>query len=67
MKIKSGMKWYRMLEGGEQYWAGRAYDANHAEERAFWEDEPGSYPRYTLQRWDGKKWVTIYKDACLAV
>jgi hypothetical protein len=63
---KSGKKWFRMLENGEQYWTGKAFDPEHAEERAFWDEEPGSYPRYTLQRWDGKKWVNIYKDECLA-
>jgi hypothetical protein len=63
---KSGKKWYRMLENGEQYWTGKAFDPEHAEERAFWDEEPGSYPRYTLQQWNGKKWVTIYKDECLA-
>ena len=63
---KSGMKWYRMMESGEHYWNGKAYNPAHAEELAFWDEEPGSYPRYTLQRWDGKKWVNIYKDECLA-
>ena len=60
---------------GETVWQGRAYDARHAEEKAFWDESPGSMERFTLQKWgrvklsrqiSGEGWVTIYRDACLA-
>jgi hypothetical protein len=66
---------YRMLEDGEEFWRGPAYGVDHAEERAFFDESPGSIPRYTLERWGrvkyskqltGKGWVTVYKNEFLA-
>jgi hypothetical protein len=68
---------FRLLDSatGETVWQGRAYDACHAEEKAFWDESPGSMERFTLQKWGrvklsreitGKGWVTLYRDACLA-
>jgi hypothetical protein len=66
---------FRFLQDGETVWQGHAYDPEHAEERAFWDETPGSLERFTLQRWGtvklgptmrGKGWVTVYRDACLA-
>lgn len=54
--------WYRMMENGNQSWIGTAHDEEHAEERCFWDDQPYSQVRYTLERWTGKKWVAVYKD-----
>ena len=62
--------------GGNTTWQGYAYGVEHAEERCFFDEMPGSLERYTLQRWGtvsysksvkGKGWVTIYKDECLAL
>ena len=68
------MDTYRILEDGEQIWQGRAYNSEHAEEKAFADEVPGSLNRYTLQSWGQVKvssqiktggWVTVYRDACL--
>jgi hypothetical protein len=64
------MKTYQILENGELYWRGKAHDPNHAEERAFWDDQPGSLCRYTLQEYKKIKvganrvwgWFTHYKN-----
>ena len=63
---------YRMLCDGEQEWTGRAQNPEHAEQKCFRDEEPGSLCRYTLERWQPApgapqrgKWVTIYKDASL--
>lgn len=62
---------YRMLEDGETIWQGRAHEAAEAEERAFYDEPPGSLCAYTLQRWGKVKisssmtddgWVTIYEN-----
>jgi hypothetical protein len=70
-------KLFRMLdESGEVTWQGQAYDVDHAEERCFFDESPGSLERFTLQRWGRVKlsrsitsdgWVTIYKNQCLAI
>ncbi len=74
MKTKS-RPLFRFLQNGEEIWQGRANDADHAEERAFWDETPGSLERFTLQRWgrvkltkqiSGMGWITVYSDACLA-
>lgn len=60
-----------MLENGEQFWSGKAWDAEHAEERCFYDEEPGSLVKYTLQKWGTKKishsmtmqdWITVYEN-----
>lgn len=65
------MKFYRLLEDGEEIWRGKALDIEHAEERAFWSEQPGSLCRYTLQYWGQVKissemktagWVTVYEN-----
>jgi len=53
---------FRMLCDGEEEWRGRAYDANHAEERAFYNEEPASLCRYTLQVWTGAAWRDVYRN-----
>lgn len=66
-----------MLQDGEEVWRGKAYDAEHAEERFFdaWDESPGSLERYTLQRWGLVRvaswsripgWVTVYENQALA-
>ena len=63
----SKLKRYRMLENGEVFWTGRARNPEHAEERCFHDEEPGSLVRYTLQYWSEsrKDWITVYKDTHL--
>jgi hypothetical protein len=65
---------YRILEDENEFWRGKAYNSEHAEERCFSDEEPGSLVRYTLQKWGRVKisstmhddgWVTVYKNACL--
>lgn len=65
------MKTFRLLEDGEEIWRGKACDVEHAEEKAFWDETPGSFQRYTLQRWGSVKisstmkaagWVTVYAE-----
>jgi hypothetical protein len=58
---------YRMLENGEPSWSGQAAYDEQAEEKCFFDEEPGSLVRYTLQYWSEsrKEWVTVYKDAHL--
>lgn len=60
-----------MLENGEQFWSGKAWDAEHAEERCFYDEEPGSLVKYTLQKWgrikltreiSGDGWITVYEN-----
>ena len=62
-------------ESGNETWQGHAWDVEHAEERCFYDESPGSLERFTLQRWGvvklgptmrGKGWVTIYRNECLA-
>jgi len=70
------MKNFRIFEDKELYWEGKARDPEHAEERAFWDDQPGALCRYTLQEhrkirlsksnW-GMGWFTHYKNAPLHV
>lgn len=60
------MKTYRFLKDGFEDWRGSAYDVEQAEDKAFFHECPGELERYTLQVWTGKKWRTIYRDACLA-
>ena len=66
---------YRMLAAGEQEWSGNARDTEHAEEKCFWDELPGSLVRYTLQKWgrvkfgksiSGPGWVTIYGNQPLS-
>jgi hypothetical protein len=63
------MRTYRMLENGETSWSGQARDAEHAEEKCFADEEPGSLVAYTLQYWSesSQSWVTIYKDARISI
>ena len=65
---------YRMLADGEQEWSGRAFNTEHAEERCFFNEEPGSLVKYTLQKWGRKKisstmtmenWITVYENQSL--
>ena len=56
------MKTYRLLENGEVFWQGRAHDPEHAAEKAFWDEQPASLCRYTLQYWGKVNWVTVYKN-----
>jgi hypothetical protein len=72
---KKKINTYRLLEDGEELWRGKAYDAEHAEEKAFSDEPPGSIPRYTLQRRGVVKlsrqiqsmgWITVYKDERLS-
>jgi hypothetical protein len=62
-------KTYRMLENGETAWSGQATCDEQAEERCFFDEEPGSLVRYTLQYWSESRhqWVTVYADAHLPV
>jgi hypothetical protein len=65
------MNTYRMLCDEETEWTGKARDAEHAEEKCFYDEPPASLCRYTLQRWKQTlpthgKWVTVYKNQCLA-
>lgn len=67
---------YRMLDSdGNETWRGKAHDTEHAEERCFHDEPPGSLERFTLQVWgkvklsreiSGEGWKTIYKNECLA-
>ena len=62
----SKLKRYRMLENGEVSWTGRARNPEHAEERCFHDEEPGSLVRYTLQVEGGEGiWTSLYADAHL--
>ena len=60
MKVRT----YRMLENGETSWSGQAVCDEQAEEKCFFDEEPGSLVRYTLQYWSEQhsKWITVYKD-----
>ncbi len=60
-------KTYRMLENGETSWSGQAAYDEQAEERCFFDEEPDSLVRYTLQYWSEQhaKWITVYADAHL--
>jgi len=70
------MKTYRMLDSeGNETWRGQARDIEHAEERCFYTESPGSLERFTLQVWGrvkltteitSKGWVTLYKNESLA-
>ena len=60
------MKTFRLLRDGFEDWRGKARDFEEAEEKAFFHDCPRELERYTLQVWTGKKWRTIYRDACLS-
>lgn len=69
------MTTYRMLEDGEESWRGKAHDVEHAEEKCFYDEPPGSLVRYTLQRWgtvkfskqlSGPGWVTVYENQALS-
>lgn len=60
-----------MLENGEIFWSGYAYDTEQAEEKCFYDESPGSLVKYTLQKWGTKKisqsmtmndWVTVYEN-----
>ena len=60
-----------MLEDGEVSWVGQAFDAEFAEERCFYDEEPSSLVKYTLQKWgrvkltkeiSGDGWITIYEN-----
>jgi hypothetical protein len=42
--------WFRVLEDGHEIWRGAAYDTDHAWERCFWDEEPGSIPVYRLEK-----------------
>ncbi len=68
---------YRMIDSatGETVWSGRACDADHAEEKCFWDESPGTLERFTLQKWGrvklsrqitGAGWITVYRNQCLA-
>lgn len=67
---------YRMLDtDGNVTWQGNARDVEHAEEKCFWDESPGSLERFTLERWGKVKisrtmsqggWVTVYKNESLA-
>ena len=63
-------------EEGNETWRGQARDVEHAEEKCFWDEPPGSLERFTLQIWGKVKitkqmsqggWVTLYKNESLAV
>jgi hypothetical protein len=58
-----------MLEDGEVSWTGRARNPEHAEEKCFADEEPGSLVAYTLQYWSesSQSWMTIYKDARIPI
>ena len=60
-------KTYRMLENGETSWSGQATCDEQAEEKCFFDEEPGSLVRYTLQYLSEsrKDWITGYKDTHL--
>lgn len=68
---------YRLLDtpSGAVVWQGRAWDVEDVENKAFFDDSPGSLERYTLQHWGRVRvaswsklpgWVTIYANQCLA-
>ena len=52
-----------MLCDGETEWAGSAYDADHAIEKCFWNEEPSAFSCYTLQRLsNNSQWITLFKN-----
>ena len=60
-----------MLEDGEESWRGMAYDVESAEEKCFYDEEPASLVKYTLQKWGRVKltkeisddgWITVYEN-----
>lgn len=66
------MKNFRIFENNELFWQGKARDPEHAEEKAFWDDQPGGLCRYTLQEYRkiqlsksirGMGWFTHYANA----
>ena len=70
-------KLYRMLDTptGETTWSGYAYSPEHAEEKCFYDETPGSLERFTLQVWGKVKisrtmsqdgWKTVYENQCLS-
>lgn len=70
------MKTYRILEDGEQLWKGLAHDPDHALEKCFNDEEPGSLCRYTLQEYrmiklsksnKGMGWHTHMENANLNI
>jgi len=58
-------QYYRMLEDGETAWTGLALNVEQAEEKCFQDEDPSPMINYTLQRWNGKKWITVYENAKL--
>lgn len=57
----------------EPVWTGKAYDAQDAVERAFWDETPGSFERYDIQMFSMAKgiagtghWKTLESNICLA-
>lgn len=64
------MKSFRILENGEPYWHGRAYDTDHALEKCYDDGGPGSLVSVTVEEWAtvklgsilrGKGWVKRWK------
>lgn len=64
------MKTFRILEDGDQYWQGRAYDADHALERCYDDGGPGSLVKVTIEKWGKVKlsralrapgWVKVWE------
>ncbi len=62
---------YRMLADGEQEWSGYAWDTEGAENKCFYDEEPSSLVKYTLQKWgrvkltreiSGDGWITVYEN-----
>jgi hypothetical protein len=65
MKTKTTAQkhYFRMLCDGETEWAGSAYDADHAIEKCFWNEEPSAFSCYTLQRLsNNSQWITLFKN-----
>lgn len=76
----SKQTYFRLLQHDrgslEPVWTGKAYDAQHAIERAFYDETPGSLERYDIQVWSTAKiysgiagtghWKTLETNVCLA-
>jgi hypothetical protein len=72
MKTTTKKHLFRIWQDGNLFWEGRAYDVEHAEEKCFSDDSPGSLERFTMHKGNACKktgitrWVCVYENECLA-
>jgi hypothetical protein len=66
---------FRITQDGSTVWQGRAYDVEHAIEKAFFDETPGTLERFDMDRWGRVKlsrsiksqgWVNVFRNECLA-